>query len=109
MLVTKSEQKVTLLPPTVGMCAILAHQVLTQRKKPRPMTYFDLWLWICGSMAWALQKSKDILKNKLKRIIQTKSPPKHILTGPSFLEQVSLGKPLAKEIVWGSPVCNRVA
>ena len=37
----QSEQKVTLPPPTVGMCAILADQVLTQRKKPRPMTHFD--------------------------------------------------------------------
>ena len=75
----QSEQKVTLPPSTVAMCAILADQVLTQRKKPRLMTYFDPLLTppkqINGLGTTEVQRhpQEDDPKIMFKRTIQTKS------------------------------------
>ena len=70
-------------------------------------------------MAWALQKSKDILKKMTQKHAQkddsNKEPLlkiKNVCIGPSFLEQASSGKwskPLTIGIVLDSTLCNRVA
>ena len=73
-------------------------------------------------MAWALKESKDILKEMTQKHAQRDDPnkeppsthpgPKNVCIRTSFLEQAIPGtwsKPLAKEIVPNSPLCNRVA
>ena len=113
-------------PPTVAMCAILADQVLTQRKKSRPMSYFDLLLILPPiNKIWFPKRINGLDTTEVQRHPQEDDPKtcskgrfkqraslKNVCIGPSFLEQASSGKlskPLTKGIVLDSTLCNRVA